>query len=271
MNQSSKEKLIRPDQTIESADSIKRAGRTEELWAVVPAAGSGTRLSSTQPKQYLRLNDRCILQRTIDTLLDVDNIKGIVVVLSENDTLWNDLPASSHPQVMTTLGGNTRAKSVIAGLEKVSRESRNDNAMVLVHDAARALTAVSDISRLVTRVMRAPEHGGLLATKVQDTLKRANPDSVAEKVHAKIKSTVCRDGLWNAQTPQMFRVQLLHDALVRSADAVASGDITDEACAMEKAGYTPVLVEALCPNFKITHTRDLDMARALVELSERCA
>lgn len=253
------------------SESVKDASVANELWAVVPAAGSGSRLPSANPKQYLPLKDRCILQRSIDTLLDIKNIKGIVVVLSKEDTLWTQLAASKHSKVLTTFGGKTRAESVAAGLAVVCEQSQNDNAMVLVHDAARALTAASDIYRLVDRVMYAPEHGGLLATKVQDTLKRENPDTANVEISAEIKSTVTRDGLWNAQTPQMFRARLLRDALVENADAVARGEITDEACAMEKAGYAPALVEALCPNFKITHTRDLDMALALVESSERCA
>ncbi len=242
-----------------------------ELWAVVPAAGSGSRLPSVHPKQYLQLKDRCILQRAIDTLLEIKNIEGIVVVLSKNDKMWAQLTASKHPKILTAFGGNTRAESVVSGLTVVCEQAKNLDAMVLVHDAARALTATSDINRLVDRVMQAPEHGGLLATKVQDTLKRENPDTVCAKNKAEIKSTVSRDGLWNAQTPQMFQARLLRDALVENNDAMASGDITDEACAMEKAGYTPALVEALYPNFKITHSRDLDMALALVELSERCA
>lgn len=251
-------------------DSVEPTSTVNELWAVVPAAGSGKRLASVHPKQYLLLKDRCVLQRTIDTLLKTNDIKGIVVVLSKNDTLWSQQPASSHPQVLTTVGGSTRAESVVAGLAVVCEQSGNDDAMVLVHDAARALTAPSDISRLIERVMHAPEHGGLLATKVQDTLKRADRGTAGSKVWVKIQSTVSRDGLWNAQTPQMFRAHLLRTALLENADAVASGDITDEACAMEKAGYAPALVEALSPNFKITHTRDLDMARALIELSEHC-
>jgi len=202
--------------------------------------GSGKRLPSAYPKQYLQLKDRCILQRTIDTLLAITDIKGVVVVLSKNDTLWSQLPASAHPQVLTTHGGSTRAESVVAGVT-----------LVCEHDAARVLTAPSDITRLIERVMLATEHGGLLATKVQDTLKRGNTGTAGSTVPVKVKSTVSRDRLWNAQTPQMFRARLLRDALM--------------------AGYAPALVEALCPNFKITHSRDLDMARALIELSECCA
>lgn len=239
-----------------------------ELWAVVPAAGSGTRLPSAYPKQYLQLKDRSILQRCIDTLLKIDDIEGVVVVLSENDAHWNQLPASKHKQVFTALGGNTRAESVVAGLNMVCEKSQSNDAMVLVHDAARALTATSDINRLVERVMHAPEHGGLLAIKVQDTLKRAKSDAASgAKKPFNIESTVCRDGLWNAQTPQMFRARLLRDALVASSDAVTRGEITDEASAMEIAGYAPALIEALHPNFKITHARDFDLALAMVELT----
>jgi len=252
-------------------ESANQNNSVAQLWAVVPAAGSGSRLASAQPKQYLQLNGRSILQRTIDTLLALDNINGIVVVLAQNDTLWEQLDASKHPKVLTTWGGDSRAESVMAGLAMVCEQSQNEQTMVLVHDAARALTATSDISRLVDRVMFAPEHGGLLATKVQDTLKSENEPTTGSNGGAKIKNTVSRNGLWNAQTPQMFRARLLHDALVQNSKAMATEDITDEACAMEKAGYTPALVEALCPNFKITHSRDLDMALALVTLSERNA
>jgi len=253
---------------VSQSDTSSVTDKAGELWAVVPAAGSGTRLPAALPKQYLQLKGRSILQRAIDTLLAVQGIKGVVVVLATNDTLWNDLPASSHPQVFTTPGGNTRAESVVAGLNVVCEKSPGNNAMVLVHDAARALTSPSDVNRLIERVNTSPEHGGLLATKVQDTLKRAKAETGACSEHAKIQATVTRDGLWNAQTPQMFRAQLLRDALMDNLDAVVSGNITDEACAMEKVGYVPALVEALCPNFKITHARDLDMAQALVEFSE---
>jgi len=256
---------------VRQTEPTKTANAATELWAVVPAAGSGKRLPSAYPKQYLQLKDRCILQRTIDTLLAITDIKGVVVVLSKNDTLWSQLPASAHPQVLTTHGGSTRAESVVAGVTLVCEQSQDDNAMVLVHDAARVLTAPSDITRLIERVMLATEHGGLLATKVQDTLKRGNTGTAGSTVPVKVKSTVSRDRLWNAQTPQMFRARLLRDALMENTDAMANGEITDEACAMEKAGYAPALVEALCPNFKITHSRDLDMARALIELSECCA
>jgi len=258
-----------PDQSA-SGRYVTDQSSPSEIWAVVPAAGSGTRLPSAYPKQYLQLGDSCILQRAIDTLLAVDAVKGVVVVLSANDSLWHRLPASSHPCVTTTVGGATRAESVTAGLKKVCSQAQDESAMVLVHDAARALTASSDIKRLIERVMVLPEQGGLLANKVQDTLKRSSQSSNADgKTLHTIEATVSRDELWHAQTPQMFRAKLLLDALQNNRQSVLSGEITDEACAMEMSGYKPALVEALAPNFKITHARDLDMALAIVTLLKK--
>lgn len=240
-----------------------------ELWAVVPAAGFGTRLPSAYPKQYLELKGRCLLQRAVDTLLELPSISGVVVVLSKDDTLWAELPASKHASVKTTIGGASRAESVVAGLQMVCKTSVSDSTMVLVHDAARAITALDDIVRLIDRVALAPEQGGLLATKVQDTLKRARTVIVNDAVqNAVIDATVSRTGLWQAQTPQMFRAEALLASLLDNSQAIAAGDITDEACAMEKSGFAPALVEALQPNFKITHARDFDMALALMELRE---
>lgn len=242
-----------------------------ELWAVVPAAGFGTRLPSDCPKQYLELNGRCLLQRSIDTLTQLPAVRGVVVVLSKDDTLWSTLPASKSSRVLTTIGGASRAESVVAGVKLVCESAIDDNAMVMVHDAARAMTSVEDIKRLIQQVNLAPEHGGLLATKVQDTLKRAKASAEKQQSPVEssvVESTVNRAGLWQAQTPQMFRAKVLLASLLENQQAIAAGDITDEACAMENSGFAPVLVEALDPNFKITHARDLDMALALTEQRE---
>lgn len=248
--------------------NITSSTSSDDLWAVVPAAGQGTRLPSAYPKQYLELKGRCLLQRAIDTLSKLPNLKGVVVVLSQDDSLWPELAASEYPHVMTTVGGASRAESVLAGLKMVCEQSQSDTAMVMVHDAARAMTSVDDILRLISRVSQAPEQGGLLATKVQDTLKRSTP-STDGQVQPIIAETVSREELWQAQTPQIFQANILLECLVKNQQAIAAGDITDEACAMERLGYTPALVEALQPNFKITHARDFDMALALIELREK--
>lgn len=240
-----------------------------ELWAVVPAAGHGSRMPSTKPKQYLELNGRTLLQRAVETLCELPNISGVIVVLSEGDSLWPTLSVSKNAKVKTTIGGATRAESVVAGVKMVCENTRSEQSMVLVHDAARAMTALDDIERLVDRVGQAPEQGGLLAVKVQDTLKRGHSVRAENaEQHTNVTATVSRDDLWQAQTPQMFQANLLLECLMKNADAIAAGDITDEACAMERSGYAPALVEAIEPNFKITHARDFDMALALIEQRE---
>jgi len=239
----------------------------DEIWAVVPAAGEGSRLSASLPKQYLELNGRCLLQRTVDTLIHVQGVAGVVVVLASDDAYWATLPASKYKRVKTCVGGATRAESVLSGLLKVTEQDTSENVMALVHDAARALTSVADIERLIKLVADAPEQGGLLAVPVQDTLKRAGPTPTAS-LDTHVEITINRANLWQAQTPQLFRAASLRDALQANPDAIDSGAITDEASAMELAGYKPLLVEALQPNFKITRAVDLELAKALVGASE---
>lgn len=240
------------------------------LWAIVPAAGSGSRLPSAYPKQYLELQGRSILQRTIDTLLSVPNLSGIVVALAEGDELWQRLPASSESSVITCIGGATRAESVVSGLNKVKEHGAEESTMVLVHDAARALTSRSDIVRLIEQVAVNPDQGGILATRVQDTIKKAIDeahDAGTSVGTVSIANTIDRQALWHAQTPQLFRLSSLLDALISNEAAIKQGQITDESSAMEIMGFKPIMVEALEPNFKITRAVDLTLAHAL--LSDR--
>ena len=218
------------------------------------------------PKQYLPLAGKPVLQHTLDTLLAVPQLDAIVVVTAENDSYWPTLAISEHKKIHTIPGGATRADSVLAGVNYVceNRDSEStEDIMVLVHDAARAMTALSDIEQLIDRVSTAPEHGGLLAVPVQDTLKRAQGPTVL--------ATVNRENLWQAQTPQFFRAHDLLDALTSNHNAIVAGEITDEASAMEKTGRTPVLVESQYPNFKITRPNDFVLAEALLVTHKKCS
>jgi len=221
-------------------------------WIVVPAAGFGQRMGGSTPKQYLALGDHSILQRTLDQLLMVPDIDGVVVVLAANDTRWPALAKQFDSKVHTTTGGETRADSVTAGLRYVLEQARPDT-WVFVHDAARPLVQVSDIQRLSDAVMNSGSIGGLLGTPVQDTLKMRDE-------YFGVERTVSRDALWQAQTPQLFNAAELLEAML----AGASSEITDESSAMELAGHAPLLVEALEPNFKITRPVDLRIANALL-------
>lgn len=221
-------------------------------------------MASSMPKQYLPLAGKPVLQHTLNTLLGLSNITGIVVVIAENDPHWHTLPISKHKKIHTIHGGAARADSVLAGVNYVCQFSGNaskNDVMVLVHDAARALTVLSDIEQLIERVSANPEHGGLLAVPVQDTLKRAQASS--------IQATVSRENLWQAQTPQYFRAHDLLEALTANHSAIVAGEITDEACAMEQTGRNPLLVESEYPNFKITRPNDFVLAEALLSISNK--
>jgi 2-C-methyl-D-erythritol 4-phosphate cytidylyltransferase len=245
------------------------------LWGVIPAAGSGERMHSQLPKQYLSLIGVPVLQRAIDVLLGVPSVSDVVVVLSADDTHWPTLAASSDPRVHTATGGRLRAESVLAGISAV-RQRVGDEAWVLVHDAARPLLATADVQRLISEVMQAGAIGGLLAVPVQDTLKQASETQGCLR-------TVSRASLWQAQTPQLFRAGQLGDALVSALAFEQPGDgqqsplsepalppITDEASALERLGYQPLLVEALEANFKITRPADVVVAEALLKRSAAC-
>lgn len=225
----------------------------DQRWFVVPAAGFGTRIGGDTPKQYLKLGEHCVLQVTLNQLLRIPDVQGVVVVLAENDSSWLNVPASTDPRVHTCVGGGTRADSVVAGLEYVSKKTSADT-WVFVHDAARPLIQPSDVQRLTDAVYNSGAIGGILAAKVQDTLKQADD-------YCCIERSVSRDSLWQAQTPQLFKVGALLEAL---QSALAHITITDEASAMEFAGHEPLLVEALQPNFKITRPVDLRIATAIV-------
>lgn len=230
-------------------------------WIVVPAAGYGERMGGTTPKQYLKLGEHSILQTTLSRLLAVPDVEGIVVVLAEGDTLWKTTPAARENRIHVVVGGFSRADSVFAGLRYVLNNA-TDQTWVLVHDAARPLVHLSDIQRLTDAVYNSGAVGGILATPVQDTLKKADD-------YGCIQRTLTRERLWQAQTPQMFRAAELFEALQTAGqslwkDTGETSGLTDESSAMENSGHEPLLVEALNPNLKITRPADLILARALL-------
>lgn len=226
------------------------------VWAVVPAAGRGTRFGGGIPKQYLDIDGRPLLAFTLQALLAHPRIDGVVVAIAENDADWPGWREFSGKPVLSAVGGATRAASVLAGIAALPT-SVGDDDFVLVHDAARPNLAQDDLQRLIER---GGEHaiGAILAAPVRDTLKRAGADGGIDR-------TEPRECLWRALTPQMFRRAQLARAL---ADAAAAGiEVTDEAMAIERQGMRPLLVEGSEDNFKITTSADL--ARFRFVLSQR--
>lgn len=224
---------------------------TLNCWAVVPAAGVGKRMGGDIPKQYLPLAGKTVLECTLDSLLQHPGIQAIVVATSPEDVWWPEYIPRDSQRVIRVEGGRERCHSVNNGL-KYLLTSASPEDWVLVHDAARPCLRIEDIDRLMEALGSHPT-GGLLALPVSDTVKRAGPKG-------EVIETVSREGLWRALTPQMFRLGDLYRALT---EAIGAGvPITDEASAMEWAGFSPRLVEGSPDNIKITHPQDLLQAEA---------
>ncbi|WP_366514905.1 2-C-methyl-D-erythritol 4-phosphate cytidylyltransferase [Solimonas terrae] len=229
-------------------------------WAVIPAAGGGTRMASGRPKQYLPLHGRALIEWSLAPFLEAEWIDGVVLVLARSDSGFAQLPIARHPRIVTTIGGAARAESVLAGLEVVAARTRAfRDVHVLVHDAARPCVQAADIDRLCEEAD--DEHGGILALPVNDTLKRARQSRIAE--------TVDRSAFWRAQTPQLFRMSLLMQALQDCRDGGV--EATDEASAMERRGYRPRLVRGSEANIKVTYPEDLQLAQFWLQQQERQA
>lgn len=219
-------------------------------WVIVPAAGNSRRMGDVfQPKQYLQLVGRTVLEWALAPFLARTDCDGIIVVLARDDQLWRKSQLSSHPKITTAIGGTERADSVSAGLVALAGRA-HDRDWVLVHDAARPCLRAEDLDRLL-RELQDDEVGGLLAAPVVDTLKRADEGS-------RVAETISRSALWRALTPQMFRLGVLRQAL--SAAKERNIPVTDEAQAIEALGLRPRLVAGDPDNVKVTVQEDLQRA-----------
>jgi 2-C-methyl-D-erythritol 4-phosphate cytidylyltransferase len=221
-----------------------------KYWAVVPAAGSGRRMGGDIPKQYLPLQGRTVLERTLNTLFACEFIEGVVLVLSPEDGYWPEIaPQFSGKNLICVVGGDERCHSVLNAVHHL-RGFAAAHDWVLVHDAARPCVRASDITELI-ETLADDVCGGLLGVPVADTMKRVGEDG-------RIEGTIDRQALWHAQTPQMFRLGLLQSAMEQ---AIAQDRlVTDEASAMEMAGYRPCMVRGHADNIKITVPSDLTLA-----------
>lgn len=224
------------------------------FWAIMPAAGIGKRMGTSIPKQYLELNGRMVIDHTIERLLFHPAVDGLYVALGDNDPHWETSEFAGHPDLVHVSGGMERCHSVLNALEALSPRAKSDD-WVLVHDAARPCVRRSDIDHLM-QMVRSHEIGGLLGKPVRDTMKRTDPAD-------RIITTVERDHLWHAFTPQMFRFGMLLDVLRRALDAGLL--VTDEASAIEWAGHRPIMVESHADNLKITRPEDLPLAAFFLE------
>jgi 2-C-methyl-D-erythritol 4-phosphate cytidylyltransferase len=214
-------------------------------FALIPAAGVGARMAADGPKQYLHLGGKPMLRHTLDAFLSSERISHTFVVVSAEDRQI-DAVAPSHGVTVLRCGGASRMESIRNGLEAMAGSVREGD-WVLVHDAARPGLNRELIEKLIAEVGAHPV-GGLLALPLVDTVKRAAAGAV---------TTISRDGLWLAQTPQMFRLGLLREALAAVTDAAA---ITDDASAVEAIGHAPMLVVGHPRNLKVTLPLDIRIA-----------
>lgn len=223
---------------------------SERIWAVIPAAGIGARMNSDIPKQYLKIEDKTILEYSVNRFLEHSKIYKVVVALSPKDTYWEELPFADNPRVLTTTGGKDRVDSVKAALSFIRESEAAETDWVMVHDAARPCLSSRHIDNLITSKETSPD-GAILAVGAIDTIKQANKRQTIEK-------TIDRETVWLAQTPQFFPLRTLCNAI---DNALNEGQtITDEASAMEFAGYHPSLVIGSRKNLKITEQEDLLLA-----------
>ena len=222
--------------------------------ALIPCAGTGSRAGTSQPKQYQLLAGRPMVMHTVAALAAVPQIASGWVIVSPDDRF--DWPGTGWPAHFRRerCGGESRAQSVFNGLQAMRAAGIDGEDWVLVHDAARCLVQPADVARLIAACTD-DAVGGLLAVPLPDTLK--------SEQGGRVTGTLSREHRWLAQTPQMFRLQTLHQAL---AQTVASGfaGITDESSAIEQLGLWPRLVHGSAQNFKVTYPADFALAESIL-------
>lgn len=277
------------------------------IWVVIPAAGIGRRMQTQTPKQYLRIAGKTILEHTLDVFLQHPRINGIVVVVSDTDQNWPVLAHNLARQgknvkpLLRATGGAERADSVLSGLRclqddlrtRVFDDRSETDALVLVHDAARPCVSVDEINLLLdiyanfeTRKPDGRFPGAILALPITDTIKREKADFTSRVVISKnslskpensdlpplqsiarIATSINRDGLWRALTPQCF---ILSDLISALQQVQASNQsITDEASALEFCGLSPLLVPGRQTNMKITHPQDVSLAELFLSIIKK--
>jgi 2-C-methyl-D-erythritol 4-phosphate cytidylyltransferase len=224
---------------------------------VIPAAGSGRRFAASLPKQYAALGTSTVIEHALAPFESDPDCTGVVVVIAADDAQWPAIAARRTRLIESAPGGAERVHSVRAGLRALSHHARDDD-WVMVHDAARPCFSRADLA-LLKKELAAHEVGGLLALPLADTLKRAANAADPPAV----EGTVERAGLWRAATPQVFRF----GHLVRALDAALAANRipTDEAQAIEWAGFRPRLVAGRADNIKVTTGDDLELAAAILK------
>lgn len=211
---------------------------------VMPAAGIGQRVGADIPKQYLPILGKTIIEHSLQPFLEHDEIQKVIVSIAKNDQWFKQLAVFEHPKLQIVEGGKERVDSVLNALYQL-----HEDEMILVHDAARPCIQKTDIDKLISHAKN-KTGGAMLAYRVRDTMKRSDHNK-------QVKSTVDRENLWHALTPQLFNNKSLINAITTIQDKHL---ITDEASAIEMSGGEVVIIEGRSDNLKVTQSEDLLLA-----------
>jgi len=244
-----------------------RIQSSPQCHVLLPTAGTGSRLGGALPKQFQELAGKPMLAYALDAFINTPEIASIWVGVSPgfiDNPILDMLPSKSPSIRFTPSGGPTRQETVLNTLTEMLKAGIPEGDWVLVHDAARPGITPQLIQKLIFAI-REQGDGGLLAMPLADTLKMANANSAIAGNPNRAVKTISRDHLWQAQTPQMFGLKELHDALKDGIRLEAN--ITDEASAMELAGKNPLLIEGATRNFKVTHPADWDLMQTILRAS----
>ena len=223
-----------------------------KIYVIVPSAGIGTRFESEVPKQYAEINGVSILEKTINHFLNLEIFEKIIIPISTEDNFFEKLSVSKHKKIIKVNGGSTRSESVMSALEYIK-----ENSLVVVHDAVRPCIRKEDINKLIEEVAD-DKVGGILANRIVDTVKQKNNGGLV--------STIDRQKLYIAQTPQMFRYAILKDSIEKAIES--NVHITDESEALESLNYSIRIVEGSSSNIKITTQEDIQLANYFLKHHE---
>ena len=233
--------------------------QANKLWAIIPAAGSGNRFSKTQLKQYQTIQEKTVIEHTVHRLNELP-LTAYVLAIAENDDFAKTLNFHNLDKALFCHGGKERVNSVLNALNFLS-DFADPHDLVFVHDAARPCVSTENLIELVQTALN-ENCSAILATPVRDTLKRV-PKLINSEDENSIETTVSRDELWQAQTPQISTIGLLKSSIEQALKDQIS--ITDEASALEHMGEKVKVVMGRSDNIKITYPEDLDLARLIIQ------
>lgn len=228
----------------------------DSLMAVVPAAGNGSRMQADVPKQFLTVANKTLLEYSIEAVCRDARVEQVFVAVSNPEAEYViELKKSLLAKVHFVKGGNSRAESVLAGIKAATEQGATH---VLVHDAARPCLPEHALKSVIDAGLNDPQ-GAILAIPVRDSLKRSVISSIGEMGTSHIESSVDREALWQAQTPQVFNAERLQQAIEHMG--ALNPQLTDEASAMQWCGFQPALIEGSIRNLKVTHPEDFECVR----------